>query len=42
MICASIIDQFGIFEPEVEAVNSLELAGHGLIIFGAGVVQSSN
>ena len=42
LIGSTIIDQIGAFGLEVKPVNTMKIVGLGLVILGAGLVQSSN
>ena len=42
LIGSTIIDQIGAFGLEVKPINTMKIVGLGLVILGAGLVQSSN
>ncbi len=42
VIGSIIIDQIGAFGLETKPINTLKLVGLGLVVLGAGIVQSSN
>lgn len=42
VIGSIVIDQIGAFGLEAKPINTLKLVGLGLVILGAGIVQSSN
>ena len=42
LIGSSVIDQLGVFGLEVKPVNTMKVFGIGLVLLGAGLVQSSS